>query len=40
MLTLAGLLERRREEKSVIYHLRDPRLKRILHFLKDQFPHR
>ncbi len=40
MLTLAGHLERRREEKSVIYHLRDPRVRRILHFLKGQFPQR
>ncbi len=40
MLTLAGHLERRREEKSIIYHLKDPRMRRILGFLKDQFSQR
>ncbi len=40
MLTLAGYLERRREEKSIIYHLKDLRMRRILGFLKDQFPQR
>jgi DNA-binding transcriptional ArsR family regulator len=38
LLTLAGHLERRRVERSVIYRLADPRMRRILHFLKDQFP--
>ena len=38
LLTLAGHLERRRSEKSVIYRLVDPRVRRLLHFLKDQFP--
>jgi len=38
LLTLAGHLERRRSDRSVIYRLKDPRVRRILHFLKDQFP--
>ena len=38
LLTLAGHLERRRSEKSVIYRLADPRIRRILHYLKNQFP--
>jgi DNA-binding transcriptional ArsR family regulator len=38
LLTLAGHLVRRRSDKSVIYRLADPRIRRILHFLKDQFP--
>ncbi len=38
LLTLAGHLERRRSERSVIYRLADPRMRRILHFLKDEFP--
>jgi ArsR family transcriptional regulator len=38
LLTLAGHLERRRSDKSVIYRLVDPRVRRLLHFLKDQFP--
>ncbi len=38
LLTLAGHLQRRRSDKSVIYRLADPRVRRILHFLKDQFP--
>ena len=38
MLTLAGYLERRRADRSVIYRLTDPRVLRILHFLKEEFP--
>src|SRR5689334_13767609 len=38
MLTLAGYLERRRSDRSVIYRLTDPRVLRILHFLKEEFP--
>ena len=38
LLTLAGLLKRRRLQKSVYYRLVDPRVRRILHFLRDQFP--
>lgn len=38
LLTLAGHLQRRRADRSVIYRLTDPRVRRILHFLKDQFP--
>jgi DNA-binding transcriptional ArsR family regulator len=38
LLTLAGHLERRRNERFVIYRLKDPRIRRILHFLKDEFP--
>jgi ArsR family transcriptional regulator, virulence genes transcriptional regulator len=38
LLTLAGHLSRRRSEKSIIYHLKDARVARILAFLKDEFP--
>jgi DNA-binding transcriptional ArsR family regulator len=38
LLTMAGYLERRREDRSIIYGLADRRVRRILHFLKDQFP--
>lgn len=38
LLTLAGCLERRRSDRSVIYRLADTRVRRILHFLKEQFP--
>ena len=38
LLTLAGHLEHRRAERFVIYRLKDPRVRRILHFLKDEFP--
>jgi DNA-binding transcriptional ArsR family regulator len=38
LLTLAGHLKRRRSEKSVYYRLTDPRVRRILHFLRNQFP--
>lgn len=38
LLTLAGHLKRRRSQKSVYYRLTDPRVRRILHFLRDQFP--
>ena len=38
LLTLAGHLVRRRSDRSVIYRLADQRVRRILHFLKDQFP--
>ena len=29
---------RRRSENSVIYHLADPGVARMLHFLKEEFP--
>lgn len=38
LLMLAGHLKRRRSQKSVYYRLTDPRVRRILHFLRDQFP--
>jgi DNA-binding transcriptional ArsR family regulator len=38
LLTLAGYLERRRSDRSVIYRLTDQRVRRVLHFLKEEFP--
>ena len=37
ILTLAGCLTKRREEKSVFYSLVDDRIKRVLQFLKKEF---
>ena len=37
MLTLAGYLEKRREDKSVIYHLKDQKIKKVLRFLYREF---
>ena len=37
LLTLAGYLEKRREERSIYYHLKDQRIKKILQFLKREF---
>jgi len=37
LLSLAGYLEKKREERSIYYHLRDQRIKKVLHFLKREF---
>jgi ArsR family transcriptional regulator len=37
LLTLAGYLEKRREQRSVYYHLKDHKIKKILQFLKQEF---
>ena len=37
MLTLAGYLSRRREEKSVYYSLADQKIKKLMDFLYDLF---
>jgi DNA-binding transcriptional ArsR family regulator len=37
ILTLAGYLSKRREEKSIYYHLEDDRIKKLLGFLYDLY---
>ena len=37
ILTLAGYLEKRRSDRSIIYHLKDPRIKKVLRFLYREF---
>lgn len=37
MLTLAGILQKRREEKRILYSLRDQRLRGLVKFLSAQF---
>ena len=37
ILTLAGCLNKRRMEKSMIYSLTDERIRRVLEFLKTEF---
>ena len=37
MLTLAGYLERRRHERTIIYHLEDERVRRTVNFLRQEF---
>lgn len=35
-LTLAGVIERRREDRKIIYRLKDERLRRLVDFLRDE----
>lgn len=37
LLSLAGYLEKKREERSIYYHLKDQRIKNVLQFLKREF---
>jgi ArsR family transcriptional regulator len=37
MLTMAGYLDKRREEQSIIYHLKDQRVRKVLRFLFREF---
>ena len=37
LLSLAGYLEKNREQKLIYYHLADARIKRLLRFLQKQF---
>ena len=37
LLSLAGYLEKKREERSIYYHLKDQRIKNVLQFLKSEF---
>lgn len=37
LLTLAGYLERRRDDRRVVYRLADDRVRALLGFLHDQF---
>ncbi len=37
MLTLAGYLTKRRKDKSIIYHLDSPRIRRLLAFMHREF---
>ena len=37
MLTMAGYLEKRRDDRSIIYHLKDQKIKTVLRFLYREF---
>ena len=37
ILTLAGILEKRRDKQNMIYHLCDPRMAALIKYLEKQF---
>lgn len=37
ILTLAGIIERRREEHRILYRLKDERMRKVIEFLQGQF---
>jgi DNA-binding transcriptional ArsR family regulator len=37
MLTLCGVIERRRENQRILYSLKDKRVGKMIHFLQEQF---
>ena len=37
-LTLAGIIERRRDQKNVLYSLRDERVRQMINLFREQFP--
>jgi DNA-binding transcriptional ArsR family regulator len=37
MLTLSGVIERRRENQHILYRLKDPRVGKMIQFLQQQF---
>ena len=37
MLTLSGIIERRREEQRILYSLKDKRMRKMIQFLQRQF---
>jgi len=37
MLAMSGVIERRREEQKIIYSLKDPRVRKMIQFLQEQF---
>ncbi len=37
MLALAGIIERRRQNQHILYRLKDPRVRRMIQFLQQQF---
>jgi DNA-binding transcriptional ArsR family regulator len=37
MLTLSGVIERRRENRRILYRLKDPRVGNMIQFLQEQF---
>ena len=37
ILTLAGVLEKTRRERKIIYHLRDPKIVNLIRFLQKEF---
>ena len=37
VLTLAGIIERRRLKQQILYSLKDPRVKELIQFLQQQF---
>jgi DNA-binding transcriptional ArsR family regulator len=37
ILSLAGLIERRRDQKNILYSLKDPRIRLMIEFFREQF---
>src|SRR6266542_3403813 len=37
ILTLAGIIERRREDQHILYSLKDERVRKVIEFLQSQF---
>ncbi len=37
LLTLAGLLEKRRDKKRIIYHLKDEKIKKVIQFFQENY---
>lgn len=37
MLTMSGIIERRRENQHILYRLKDQRVGKMIHFLQEQF---
>lgn len=37
MLTLSGVVERRREDQRIFYRLKDKRIGKMIHFLQEEF---
>jgi ArsR family transcriptional regulator len=40
LLTMAGILEKRRESKQIYYHLRDEKVKKMIAFLEENYLNR
>ncbi len=38
LLMLSGYIEKRREKKHVIYHLKDQNIRKLIQFLEDSYP--
>lgn len=37
LMTMAGILEKRRDKKQIFYHLKDEKIRGIIRFLQEQF---